>query len=194
MLEYITQFYSNYTLVFYILLVFVVIIEWPISVLWLSLIAPVLNISFFTILIFSFIWDFFWDLLHYATWRFFKTKLFQNKNYGFLEKVNSKLEKHSILNKLIVIKYTPPITSIWLLYLGFIKFDFTKFIKNDAVLCFISSIIISSIGYNFWYLFAWNQNNFEYMIIILFVSLIIIFFILKKIAYFIISKSLNDRK
>ena len=186
MLELALHFFNNYTIFFYILLTISVIIEWPIIILWLSLIAPKLWFWFFEILFFAFIWDFWGDLLHYFIWKFFKNKI-AKKNFSVIKKIEKKLKKHSLLDKLIVIKYTPPITSIGLLYLWYTKISLKKFIKNDIILSIFSSIFITSIWYNFWNYFK-DNNNFGYFIILLFFSFIVFYIFLKLITKYLIKK------
>ncbi len=192
MLDYILHFYNNYTSVFYGLLIVWVIFEGPIIILALCLLSYSLNISYLTILFFSFLWDFWWDMIHYFIWRFFKKKIFKDKNYLLLEKLNKKLEGHSLLDKLIVIKFTPPITSMWLFYLWFNKTQLKSFIKNDLILSVFSSILITTIWYNFWYLFK-NNTDFWYLIVLVFISFAFFYFLLKFISKYLINKILNDK-
>jgi len=186
MLDYAIHFYNSYTILFYIFLVIAVILEWPITILALSLLSWKLWIGFFTILIFAFIWDFVWDLLHYIVWRFFKNKILK-KDFSLVQKVENKLKWHSLIDKLIVIKYTPPITSLWLLYLWYAKTNFKQFIKAGVIISIISSIFITSIWYNFWYLFK-DENDFRYLIILLFLSFVVFYFLLRVITKYLIKK------
>jgi len=186
MFDYALSFYLNHEIIFYILLIISVVLEWPITILALSLIAPKLWIWFIEILFFAFLWDFLWDLLHYFVWSFFKWFILK-KDFSLIKKVENKLKNNSLFDKLIVIKYTPPITSLWLLYLWFSKIPIKKFIKNDIFLCVFSSIFITSIWYNFWYLFK-NNNNFLLFISLIFISFIIFYFILRKVTWYIIKK------
>ncbi|MDD2907555.1 MAG: hypothetical protein PHH98_02840 [Candidatus Gracilibacteria bacterium] len=186
MLEYAIEFYNNNTFLFYFILVITVIIEGPITILALSLISSSLEIGFFTILIFAFIGDFFGDLLHYFVGRFFKNKLIK-RDFSIVKKVEEKLIGHSLMDKLIVIKYTPPITSLGLLYLGYIKTNFISYSKNGAILSAFSAIFITSIGYNFGYLFK-DKNDFTYLLIGLFLSFAVFYFLLKLFTKYLIKK------
>jgi membrane protein DedA with SNARE-associated domain len=134
MIDFALNFYNNYIIIFYILLVVAVILEWPITILILSLLSPKFWLSFLFVFFFSFLWEFFWDLLHYFIWRFFKKNIFKDKNYKLLENIEKKIEKRSLLDKLIVIKYTPPITSIWLIYMWFQKINLKKFTKDIVLI------------------------------------------------------------
>lgn len=186
MLDYAINFYNNYALIFYVILVIAVIFEWPIVILALSLLSLKLWIGFFTILVFAFIWDFFWDLLHYTIGRFFRNKVMK-KDFSLIKKIEERLKWHSLIDKLIVIKYTPPLTSLWLLYLWYTKIDFKTFVKNDVILCFFSSIFITGIWYNFWYLFK-DQNDFKYLIVLLFISFIIFYIVFRTFTKYLIKK------
>jgi len=55
MFEFALSFYNNHLLLFYLFLIIVAILEGPITILALSLVAINFEISFFEVLIFSFI-------------------------------------------------------------------------------------------------------------------------------------------
>lgn len=190
MIDYALSFYNNYTIIFYVLLTVTVILEWPITILTLALLAPKFWFSFLLIYSFWFIWEFFWDLAHYFVWRFFEKNLLSNKKYKVFEKIEKKLENHSLFDQIIVIKYIPPITSIWLLYLGFNKTNLITFIKNIIVFAWLNSLIITFIWFNFWILIK-DRQEFEYIIIWIMISLLILYLTLKIISSFIIKKYLN---
>ena len=193
MIDYALHFYNNYTIIFYVLLTVTVILEWPITILTLALLAPKFWFSFLLIYSFWFIWEFFWDLAHYFVWRFFEKNLLSNKKYKVFEKIEKKLENHSLFDQIIVIKYIPPITSIWLLYLGFNKTNLITFIKNVTIFALLNSLIITFIWFNFWILIK-DKQEFEYIIIWIMVSLLILYLTLKIITSFITKKYLNGNK
>lgn len=193
MLDYALSFYNNYTVIFYILLVITVILEGPITILTLSLLAPKFWFSFLIIYSFWFIWEFFWDLAHYAVWRFFKKSFSKDKNYSVFEKVESKLINHSLFDKIVVIKYFPPVTSIWLIYLWFIKTNIYKFIKNILVFSILNSLIITRVWFNFWILIK-DKQSFEYIIIWIMLCLLFLYIIFKFISSYIVKKYLNGKK
>jgi membrane protein DedA with SNARE-associated domain len=192
MLDYALNFYNNYTTIFYILLVVSVIIEGPITILTLSFLAPKFWFSFILIYFFSFIWEFTWDLIHYFIWRYFKKNIFKDKNFKLLEKIENKLKYHSLFDKLIVIKYTPPITSIGLIYLWFQKVKLKRFIQNVVVFSLFNWILITFIWYYFWILFV-NNNDLKYIIIWFMLSFLIIYFLSKIIASYFVKKILNEK-
>jgi len=202
MFEYIIHFYESYKIIFYLLLTIGVIFEGPIIILSLSLIASKLKISFWEILFFAFLWDFLWDLLHFLFARFFKNKLknpsvFQTvlfnfkgskkDNFSVIKKLEKKLEKHSLFDKLLVIKYTPPISSLGLLYLWYSKLKIKDFIKNDIILNIFSAVLISSTWYFFGKYFV-DTNNFVYFIMWLFFAFIVFYFLFKFIKNYLIKK------
>lgn len=192
MLDYALNFYNSYTIIFYILLIIAVILEWPITILILCLLAPKFWFSFIFILIFAFLWEFLWDLMHYFIWRFFKKNIFKDKNFVFFEKIEKKLEKHSLFDKLVVIKYTPPITSIWLIYMWFQKIDIKKFIKNIFIFSVLNSILIVFIWFNFWKYFV-NSNDFKYLIIWILISFLLVYLLLKLITSYFIKNILDEK-
>lgn len=192
MLDYALNFYNNYTVIFYILLIITVILEWPITILTLSLLSTTFWFSFIFVYIFAIIWELFWDILHYILWRFFKQNIFKNKNFKLLEKTEEKLKNHSIFDKLIVIKYTPPITSIWLIYLWYQKVDFKSFLKNIVIFSIINWFLITFIWFYFWKYFV-NKEDFKYLIIWLLFSFLLLYFLIKIVSSYFIKKVLNDK-
>lgn len=192
MLDYALNFYNNYTVIFYILLIITVILEWPITILTLSLLSTSLWFSFIFVYIFAIIWELFWDILHYILWRFFKQNTFREKNFKLLEKIEEKLKNHSLLDKLIVIKYTPPITSIWLIYLWYHKVKFKDFLKNIIIFSLINWFIITFIWFYFWKYFI-NKDEFNYLIMWLLFSFLLLYFLIKIVGSYIVKKILNDK-
>lgn len=192
MLEYAISFYNNYTIIFYLLLVTAVIVEWPITILTLSMLAPKLEIPFLVIYVLAFSWEFFWDLLHYVIWRFFKKNILKNKSFKTLEKAEEKLKNHSLFDKLIVIKYTPPITSIWLLYLWFNKTDFKEFSKYIFLISLFNWIVISFIWLNFW-VFLKDNANLEYILMWIMFSLVILYLSMRVIWKTVLWRILKNK-
>lgn len=191
MLDYTLNFYNNYSIIFYILLVIAVILEWPITIFTISLLATRFGFPFVFVLFFAFIWEFLWDLLHYFIWRLFKKNIFKDKKFILFEKIEKKLENHSLFDKVAVIKYTPPITSIWFLYLGFQKINIKSFIKNILILAILNSLIITLLWYNFWKLFI-NKDDFKYIIFWLMFSFLILYFFLKIISFYFVKNILKN--
>lgn len=192
MLEYAISFYNNYTVIFYLLLITAVVVEWPITILTLSMLAPKLEIPFLVIYVLAFSWEFFWDLLHYVIWRFFKKNILKNKSFKTLEKAEEKLKNHSLFDKLIVIKYTPPITSIWLLYLWFNKTDFKEFSKYILLISLFNWIVISFIWLNFW-VFLKDNANLEYILMWIMFSLVILYLSMRVIWKTVLWRILKNK-
>ena len=185
MFDYILHFYETYKILFYFFIILWVIFEWPIIILSLSLIANKIWFNFYEIFFLAFLWDFLWDLLHFLFAKFFRKKL--KKDFSIIEKLNKKLEKHSLFDKLLVIKYTPPITSLGLLYLWYSQVSLKKFIKNDIVFNIFSSLFITIIWYNFWSLFK-NIDNFWIFISLVFISFVIFYFLFRIITRYFVKK------
>lgn len=192
MFDYALSFYDNHLLLFYLFLIIAVILEGPITILAFSLIAVKFKISFFEVLIFSFIWEFFWDLLHYTIWRFFIWNIFKYKNFSILKKIQKKLKNNSLFEQLLVIKYTPIITNIWLLYLWYKKTNLIVFIKTVSIFAIINGIIITSIWFNFWYLFK-DTSDFSYFIVLLFLAFLLFYFLIKIISKYVIKNFINKK-
>lgn len=192
MLEYSLLFYNNYTFLFYIWIILAVIIEWPITILILSILATKINLSFFYVYAFAFFWEFLWDILHYFVWRFFKKNIVKDKEFKIFEKIEKKLVNHSLFDKLIVIKYTPPITSIWLLYLGFQKTNFKEFLINITIFSTFNSLIVTLIWYYFWAYFA-NKNELKYIIIWIMFGFLLLYLLIRVISYYFVKNILNGK-
>lgn len=189
--NYAITFYENYKIIFYLIIFIAVILEWPITVLSLAIFAPKLGIWFPTIFLFAFLWDFLWDSLHFFVWRFVKWIVSKNKNFSKAEKLFKKIENYSFFDKLIVIKYTPPITSIWLLYMWFTKIWVKEFLLKNWVLCLTSAIILSSLWIFIGEKFADNENILIYLFMAIWAILITVYF-LSKLIIKIVNKKNNN--
>lgn len=149
MLEFALWFYQNYFFIFYLLLAIAVLLEWPIVIFTLTMLATKLGISLSMIFFLSIFGDFGGDLLHFLIGKYGR-KLIKNKkkriSSGKIRKVKAKVDDYPLLEKLIIIKYTPPITSIGLLYLWSTKLSFKKFCITTLPLCLISSSLVFGVG------------------------------------------------
>lgn len=190
-INYAITFYENYKIIFYLIIFIAVILEWPITVLSLAIFAPKLGIWFPTIFLFAFLWDFLWDSLHFFVWRFVKWIVSKNKNFSKAERLFKKIENYSFFDKLIVIKYTPPITSIWLLYMWFTKIWVKEFLLKNWVLCITSAIILSSLWIFIGEKFADNENILIYLFMAIWAILITVYF-LSKLIIKIVNKKNNN--
>lgn len=190
-INYAITFYENYKIIFYLIIFIAVILEWPITVLSLAIFAPKLGIWFPTIFLFAFLWDFLWDSLHFFVWRFVKWIVLKNKNFSKAENLFKKIENYSFFDKLIVIKYTPPITSIWLLYMWFTKIWVKEFLLKNWVLCLSSAIILSSLWIFIGEKFADNKNILIYLFMAIWAILITVYF-LSKLIIKIVNKKNNN--
>lgn len=187
MFDYAISFYNEYIFLFYFFVIIGVILEWPIVVLSLILVSFKLWIPFWIIFILAFIWDFWWDLLHFFIWKFFKKFFFKKNKFEIFEKTNKKIEKISLFEKLIIIKYTPPISIIWLIYLWAKETKTSDFIKNDLPLCIFTASLILLIWYNFWEYFK-NIDNFWVFLFLVWISIFFIILISKEIWKIVIKK------
>lgn len=189
MLDFAISFYDNYTFIFYIISLIAVILEWPITVLALSsFIAPRYWLWFWWIFLIAFIWDFFWDLIHFYIWKFWKNIHAKIQKNEKLWEIIKKIDNFSYLDKLIIIKYTPPITSIWLIYLWASKWNIKEFIKKDWFLCIISSLIVSFIWYFLWE-YLKNEKDLWKILFIIWIC-IILFFIFWKFIFKLLTKKI----
>lgn len=141
----------------YLLLFILLLAEGPIIGFTASNLASLGFLNIFLVCVVYFLGDFVGDILHYlfglllakAHNRFLKKKfkklkdLFESKQILSLDEL---LEKNFFL-ALIVIKLTPPISSLGLISLGARKTNFLKFIKNTAIICLLVEIPIVLFGY-----------------------------------------------
>lgn len=141
----------------YILLFFLLLAEGPIIGFIASHLSSMGYLNIFLVFIIYFLGDLLGDILHYFIGiflskthnRFFKKKfvkidsLLKSKNVRYMDKL---IEKDLFL-ALLVIKLTPPISSIGLISLGIRKTNILKFIKNTAVICLMVEIPIVLLGY-----------------------------------------------
>lgn len=158
MLDFALWLYNNHHVLFLMIIICTVILEGPITILLLSIAAPTLWLAFWEIFIFSMIGEIWWDVLHYTVGRLSKNAFRKHKNQK--KSQFQKFEKYerslSLFEKILIIKYTPPITSIGLLYLGFQHTDFKKFFLYSSIFSLINGTIFVSLGYFFW------NKNFKY--------------------------------
>lgn len=190
MFEYAFSFYQNYLPFFFILTIIAVLLEWPIVILTLTLLSGKLGIPISLIIILSLIGDFGGDMLHFYLGKYGNTLLkklnFKRKSEK-LTRLNKKIKNYPLLEKLIIIKYTPPITSIGLIYLGTTQLPTLEFIKTTLPLCLLSSWLIISIGYFFGEIFTKTQ----YLWVFFFGAGIVIFsviILLKFLGKFLVRK------
>lgn len=187
MIEFAISFYQDYTILFFAVLIVSVILEWPISIITLSILWPSIGIWYFKIFMISIIWEFIWDLWHYILGRYFKKNVFKEKNYKLIEKVEEKIKNHSIFEKFLIIKYTPPITSIWLIYLGFSKVNFKLFFLNVLLFSVINWVLMTFIWYNIGTYIS-NTKKIEYIIIWIMLTIVISYFWIKYIWKIIVKR------
>ena len=173
----------QYQFIFYILLVVAVVIEWPITIIALSLLAPNLWIGFIFVYIFSFLGDFIWEVAHFYFWRIFQGFKKSKDNDAKIQKLNNFIDSHQLIDTLVLIKYTPPLTSIGLLYLGsYLKKPY-NFLVLDALLVATSSLIITTIWMYFWSTVHQYQHP-VYIVAILLFAFALIYFTLRIISHY----------
>lgn len=153
MIEFALGFYQNYQRLFYLLLTVAVILEGPIVILTLTSLSWVLSIPLPIVLLFAILWDIWGDVLHFFLGKYGKKflklipaiKNLKIQNQNFLS-FHQKIQNYPLLEKLILIKYTPPITSAGLIYLWSSGLSFRKFIIASLPLCLLSSGLVFIIG------------------------------------------------
>ncbi len=176
MLEFALDFFQNHQRRFYALITIAVILEGPIVILTLTSLSESLEIPLFIIFLFAIIGDTGGDILHFFVGRYGKKILnllpFKIKNQHFL-KIRKTIEDYPLLEKLIIIKYTPPITSAGLFYLGATSLSFKTFFLTTLPLCLISSSLVFGIGVFFSH-YIINQDHIVWMFLGLGISLFIV--------------------
>lgn len=152
MLEYLLDIATTSEGLFYGGILIAVLLEGPMVVLSLTILAGKLNLGFWFLFFLSLFGDFGGDLLHFLLGRYGNKLLKYRKLIPKPEKLsqlNEKIKNYPLLEKLIIIKYTPPITTLGLIYLGSTDLQITDFIRNTLPLCTISSLMVLSFGYWF---------------------------------------------
>ncbi len=192
MIDYALNFYDNYTFISYILLLIAVVIEGPITILTLSLFASRLWFSFILIYFLAFLWEFLWDLLNYSIWRFFKKNIFKDKKFIIFENIEKKIENHPLFDKIVVIKYTPFVVAVWLMYLWFQKTNIKEFMKNISLLALIDSFAITFIWFHLWK-FLIDKSDFKYIMFWVMLSFLIIFFLFRTITSYFVKRIINEK-
>lgn len=187
MIDFAISFYNDYLVLFYLIVIIAVILEWPIVILTLTLLSAKLEIPFFVLIILALIWDFWWDLLHFFAWKIFHKKFEKSKKLKKFENFKEKINNFPLFEKLIIIKYTPPITSIWLIYLWLNWEKTWNFIKYDFPLCLFSSFLVLFIWYNFSEYFK-NTDNLTYFFLAVWFSIFTLVFLSKFIIKIILKK------
>lgn len=182
MLDFALSFATQHIFLFYSLVLIALLLEGPIVIFTLTALSWPLQIPLWMIFILAVFGDAGGDILHFLAGKYTKnliskipffTKI-QIKNQTFLS-FYKKIHNYPLLEKLIIIKYTPPITSAWLLYLGSSGLSFYRFLKNTLPLCLFSSIIVFTI----WVFFSTRTNFSNHIEFVLF-SLGIGIFLLTK--------------
>lgn len=173
----------------YRILLPLVLLEWPIVILSLSLFANQLGLSFEFLFLLSFAGDFGGDLIHYMIWRYF-SRLLRSSDHvpnKYLAWLYANIHTISLLDILVVVKYIPPITSIGLLYLWHQKVSLKKFVFLDCCIVTINSLLTVSL----WYLISHKflqSDNISYMIIATMISFCLIYVWVKYVRSLIIKK------
>lgn len=171
-----------------------VIIEWPITILVLSLSASKLGLSFEFLFMLSIFGDLWGDIIHYVIWMYSQKKIakYKKENNKYLVWIEKKLHDKSLLDMLIVIKYFPPVTSLWLLFIWYKRTDFKKFLLINGTIVLANSLFIVTIGYFFGHYFL-NSTSISHFITGVMISFAVIYFTIKYVKRFIVKKITNDK-
>ena len=143
MIDFALTFAHQYPVIFYSIIIIALLLEGPIVIFTLTSLSWVLNLPLWLIFILAIIWHACGDILHFLVGKYSKKLIIKNQSFlNFYQKI----KEYPLLEKLIIIKYTPPLTTPGLLYLWSSELDFYHFLKSTLPLCLISSIIVFSIG------------------------------------------------
>ncbi len=153
MIDFALTFAHQYPIIFYSIIIIALLLEGPIVIFTLTSLSWVLNLPLWVIFILAIIWDAWGDILHFLVGKYSKKLIskipffskIKIKNQSFLN-FYQKIKEYPLLEKLIIIKYTPPLTTPGLLYLWSSELDFYHFLKSTLPLCLISSALVFSIG------------------------------------------------
>lgn len=182
MLDFALHFANNHLILFYSLVLIALLLEGPIVIFTLTTLAWLLHLPLWIIFVFAVFGDAGGDILHFLAGKYAKNLIskipvlskIQIKNQTFLA-FYQKIHNYPLLEKLIIIKYTPPVTSAGLLYLWASGISFYQFLKSTLPLCLISSTIVFSI----WVFFSSRTQLSNHIGLVLFGFWIGIFTLLK---------------
>lgn len=189
MLEYALSRYHEYIVLFYAIVVIIVLLEGPITIMTLTMLAPQLWLPLEVIFLLSMIGDFGGDYLHFLVGRYGKKLLKKQEENpdSPLNKVHKQLEKYPLLEKLIIIKYTPPISNVGLIYLGTSPISTKAFLLKTLPLCTFSSILVISLGHYFGNYFQ-QQENLAQALFWIGITIVSVLFILRLLGKRLVKK------
>lgn len=190
MLDYALSRYDQYFVFFYLLLILLLLLEWPITIFTLSLLAPKLNLWPQHLLLLALIGDFGGDLLHFYLGKYghHLQKLFKRTlNSRTITTLKRNIDRYPLLEKLIIIKYTPPLTSAGLIYLGFSQIKTKDFIHYTFPLCLLSSSLIVLLS-SFFNTFLINQSTLRVSFLGIGLSLFLLISLIKYLRMLLITR------
>lgn len=190
MLDYALSRYDQYFVFFYLLLILLLLLEWPITIFTLSLLAPKLNLWPQHLLLLALIGDFGGDLLHFYLGKYghHLQKLFKRTlNSRTITTLKRNIDRYPLLEKLIIIKYTPPLTSAGLIYLGFSQIKTKDFIRYTFPLCLLSSSLIVLLS-SFFNTFLIKQSRLRVSFLGIGLSLFLLISLIKYLRMLLITR------
>jgi len=188
----------------YFILFFILLFEGPIIGFVASYLSSQGFLNIFLVAIIYFLGDLTGDIIHYILGYFISSthnKFFKKRFKFFTKKTTSKkLGKiHRLVEKklflcLVIIKITPPLSSIGLISVGAKKIKFIKFAIYSAIISLMIEIPIILLGYYSGITVSsfLNIQNIYNKLAILLVFLVIILYILKKVKQYLSNKLQNN--
>lgn len=127
---------------FYLIFFIIALIEGPIISFTLGYFSNIYDFNLLLIYFIAFLGDFIGDILHYFLGRYFNNIKFIHQKIKWI-KVKP---KKKLFFNILFLKLTPPLTSAGLLYIGYKKINFRKFVLNGFSLSIIFSGLFVSLG------------------------------------------------
>jgi membrane protein DedA with SNARE-associated domain len=175
---------------FFLILIIFLIFEGPWVLLILAALAPKLGLSFWHIYLLSVLGDLLGDVMRYGIGRYANNLTYIKQRVEKLptiKLIDEKIENNKLLDVLILVKYSPIVATLGLMYLGYKKIDFKQFLIYVTVMIAIYSFILSFVGYYFGKVFA-GTDNFSYFVIGLSVGIIILYFLTRRFSRLLLRK------
>ena len=134
--------FAQHEYLFYLIFFIIALIEGPIISFTLGYFSNIYDFNLLLIYFIAFSGDFIGDILHYFLGRYFNNIKFIHRK---IKKIKVEPKKKLFFN-ILLLKLTPPLTSAGLLYVGYKKINFRKFVLTGFSLSILFSALFVSLG------------------------------------------------
>lgn len=134
--------FAQHEYLFYLIFFIIALIEGPVISFTVGYFSNIYGFNLLLIYFIAFLGDFIGDILHYFLGRYFNNVKFIHQR---IKRIKVEPKKKLFFN-ILFLKLTPPLTSAGLLYIGYKKVGFRKFVLNGFSLSIIFSVLFVSLG------------------------------------------------